>query len=115
MNDLAFGKLDYQLNSANHLSANFDWDNFHAPNSYNSAATSNNNSLTVNGPTVTHTRFLIATWNSVIYSDDPQQPPFPVGGGQRNRRHERSGSQREYCECDAVWRESRAAPARLSG
>ena len=66
VNDLAFGKIDYQLNSGNRLSVNFDWDNYHAPNAYNSGTTVNNNSVTQNGFLATHTRFVIANWNAVI-------------------------------------------------
>jgi hypothetical protein len=64
--DLAFGKIDYQLNSRNHLSASFDWLDYHANNSYNTAATSNNNSVTANGPVVTHERIFVAAWDSTI-------------------------------------------------
>ena len=66
INDIAFGKLDYQLTSSNHLSAGFDFDNFHAPNSYNSSTSVNNNSITANGAAVTHTRFFVASWDSVL-------------------------------------------------
>jgi len=66
INDIGFAKLDYQLNSANRLSAGFDLDDFHAPNSYNSNTSVNNNSVTANGPAVTHTRFFVASWDSVL-------------------------------------------------
>ncbi|HEY3824846.1 MAG TPA: TonB-dependent receptor [Bryobacteraceae bacterium] len=66
VNDLGFGKLDYLMNSRNRLSANFDLDDYHAPNSYNSSATVSNNSITANGPQITHTRFFIANWDSTI-------------------------------------------------
>lgn len=64
--DLGFGKLDYQLNSANRLSASFDLDDYHAPNAYNTGTTVTNNSVTANGPAVTHTRFFVANWDTVI-------------------------------------------------
>lgn len=66
INDIAFGKLDYQLNSSNRLSAGFDFDDFHAPNSYNSSTSVVNNSVTANGPAVTHTRFLVGSWDSIL-------------------------------------------------
>jgi Carboxypeptidase regulatory-like domain/TonB dependent receptor len=66
INDIAFAKLDYQLNASNRLSAGFDFDDFHAPNSYNSSTSVNNNSVTANGPAVTHTRFFVASWASVL-------------------------------------------------
>jgi len=64
--DLAFGKIDYQLNQSNRLSSSFDWDDFHSPNSYNTGTTVANNSVTANGPAVTHTRFFVANWDSTL-------------------------------------------------
>ena len=64
--DVFFGKLDYQLNSKNHLSGAFDWNNFHAPNDYNPATTVNNNSVTNNAILVTHTRIFVANWDTTI-------------------------------------------------
>jgi len=64
--DVAFGKLDYQLNSKNHLSAAFDWNNYHAPNSYNSLTSVNNNSVSANANTFTHTRIFVANWDSTF-------------------------------------------------
>jgi len=64
--DVGFGKLDYQLNNSNHLSASFNLDDFHSPNSYNTATTSSNNSLTANGTAVTHERIFVATWDSTF-------------------------------------------------
>jgi hypothetical protein len=69
VNDLAFGKIDYQVNSSNRVSANFDWDNYHAPNAYNSGTTVSNNSVTANAPLVTHTRFFVASWDSTLKSN----------------------------------------------
>jgi hypothetical protein len=64
--DLAFGKLDYQLNSRNHLSASFDWLDYHANNSYSPNATYNNSSVSTNGPAVTHERIFVASWDSTV-------------------------------------------------
>ncbi len=64
--NLGFGKLDYQINSKNRVSASFDLDNFFAPNSYNSSTSVANNSVTANGPVTTHTRFLVGNWDSTI-------------------------------------------------
>jgi outer membrane receptor protein involved in Fe transport len=64
--DVAFGKLDYQLNSSNHISAAFDWNDYHAANSYNASTTINNGSLSQNGAAVTHTRIFVANWDSTI-------------------------------------------------
>ena len=66
VNDIGFGKLDYYLNSTNHISAAFDLDDYHAPNSYTSATTSNNGSVTTNGPIVLHERFFVTNWDSTL-------------------------------------------------
>jgi hypothetical protein len=66
VSDLAFGKLDYQLNASNHISSSFDFVDFHAPNAYTTATTSNNNSVTANGPAVTHERFFVTNWDSTL-------------------------------------------------
>ena len=66
VSDVAFGKLDYQLNSKNHLSSAFDWNDYHAANSYNTATTANNGSLSQNGPAVTHTRIFVGNWDTTI-------------------------------------------------
>ncbi len=71
--DVAFGKLDYELNSRNHLSANFDFDDFHAPNAFTAAnsngATVSNSSVTATGPSVTHTRFFVTNWDHTFTSN----------------------------------------------
>jgi hypothetical protein len=66
--DIGFGKLDYQFNSKNHLSASFDLDDFHAPNSYTSSTTASNSSLTANGTNIIHERIFVANWDSTISS-----------------------------------------------
>ena len=66
VNDIGFGKLDYYLNSTNHISAAFDLDDYHAPNSYNSNTTVSNNSITANGPIVLHERFFVSNWDSTL-------------------------------------------------
>ncbi len=68
VNDIGFGRLDYQLNSKNHLSANFDLDDYHSPNGYSAGSTYNNLSVTANGPAVTHTRFFVANWDTILTS-----------------------------------------------
>jgi hypothetical protein len=64
--DIAFGKLDYAVNSTNQLNASFNFDNFRSPNSYNTAVTSNNNSNSANGKAVTHERNVVAKWSSTF-------------------------------------------------
>ena len=63
VNDLAFGKIDYQINSANRLSTSFNWGDYHAPNAYNSGTSVANNSVTANAPLTTHTRIFVANWD----------------------------------------------------
>jgi len=64
--DVAFAKLDYQLTSANHLSASLNGLNFKAPNSYRTGTTQNNEGPTANGTAVTRERIFVANWDSVI-------------------------------------------------
>ena len=64
--DVGFGKIDYQLNNANRLSASFNLDDFKSPNSYNTAITASNNSVTANGTAVTHERIFVASLDSTI-------------------------------------------------
>jgi hypothetical protein len=64
--DIFFPKLDYQLNGSNHLSASFNWQNFHEPNGYNTSIQSNNGSVTSNGTADFHSRFLVLTLSTAI-------------------------------------------------
>jgi outer membrane receptor protein involved in Fe transport len=66
--DVYFAKLDYQLNQANHLSVNFNFQNWRSPNGVITSATRFNDSLTTNGNDLVHSRFLVADWNSTISS-----------------------------------------------
>jgi Carboxypeptidase regulatory-like domain/TonB dependent receptor/TonB-dependent Receptor Plug Domain len=76
--DLAFGKLDYHLNQSNRLSASFDFDDFHSPDSFLQASLVNN-SVSANGPAVTHDRFLVTNWDSVIRSNIANNLRFQWG------------------------------------
>jgi Carboxypeptidase regulatory-like domain/TonB dependent receptor len=69
VNDIGFGKLDYQVNASNHVSLAFDLDDYHAPNGYSSSATYSNLSVTANGPIVLHERFLVGNWDSTPKSN----------------------------------------------
>jgi hypothetical protein len=66
--DIFFPRLDYQLNGNNHISVNFNWQNYKQPNGYTTSATSNNSSVTTNGRADFHERFLVANWESLISS-----------------------------------------------
>ncbi len=64
--DVAFGKLDSQLTSRNHLSTSFDFMNYRAPNAYNTSPSVNNSSLSTNGSYVFHERIFVANLDSAI-------------------------------------------------
>jgi outer membrane receptor protein involved in Fe transport len=64
--DIAFGKLDYQATPRNHFSSSFNFDNFRAPNSYGTSTTNNNTSISQSGPSVTHERIFVASWDSTL-------------------------------------------------
>ncbi|MBZ5601246.1 MAG: TonB-dependent receptor [Acidobacteriia bacterium] len=65
-NDIAFGRLDYQLNPRNHINSSLNIDDFKAPNSYTSSTTATNSSLSQNGTNVLHERIFVANWDSTI-------------------------------------------------
>jgi hypothetical protein len=77
--DVALGKLDYQLNAANRLNAVFNWQNWQEPNGYNTAPTVNNGGVTQNGNGGTHERFLIAHWISTLSSNKVNEATFQWG------------------------------------
>ena len=64
--DLGFGKLDYQLNQSNHVSATFDLMDYHSPNGYSTNPSYNNLSVTANGANTTHERIFVTNWDSTI-------------------------------------------------
>jgi hypothetical protein len=66
--DVGFGKVDYQLNDKNRVNASFNLDNFKALNSYQSAPTYSNTSLSANGTNVIHERTFVASWDSIFSS-----------------------------------------------
>jgi hypothetical protein len=67
--DVALGKLDYQVTPNNRLSVSFNYMNFRSPDGYDQAATFSAGSIYQNGNFGTHDRFLVADWNSVISSN----------------------------------------------
>ncbi len=64
--DIFFPRLDYQLNGSNHISAEFNFQNYKLPNGYNTATTATASSASANGRADFHERFLIASWESVL-------------------------------------------------
>ena len=77
--DVFLGKLEYQLNQANHLSGVFNWQNWEEPFGYNTAPTVNNGGATQNGSGGTHERFFIGTWNTAISSSMVNEFRFQWG------------------------------------
>ncbi len=67
--DVAFAKIDYQFTPGNHLSASLNGLNFKAPNSYQTAVTQSNGSVSGNGTAVTRERIFVVNWDSVIKSN----------------------------------------------
>jgi Carboxypeptidase regulatory-like domain len=67
--DVAFAKIDYQFSAGNHLSASLNGLNFKAPNSYQTAVTQSNGSVSGNGTAVTRERIFVVNWDSVIKSN----------------------------------------------
>lgn len=64
--DIFFPRLDYQLNGNNHISAEFNWENYNLPNGYTTSTTANASSASTNGRADFHERFFIANWESVL-------------------------------------------------
>jgi len=64
--NIAFGKLDYQLTPANHLSAVLNIQDWDEPDGYNTSPTVSNAGVTVNGFGATHERFFIGNWTSTL-------------------------------------------------
>jgi hypothetical protein len=77
--DVFLGKLDYQLNQANHLNAVFNWQNWGEPYGYNTSPTVNNGGATQNGQGGTHERFFIANWDTTLGSNKVNDFRFQWG------------------------------------
>jgi len=77
--DVLLGKLDYQLNAANHLNVVFNWQNWSEPYGYNTSPTYNNSGATTNGKGGTRERFLIANWTSTFSSNKVNELRFAWG------------------------------------
>ena len=66
--DIVLGKLDYQATTNNHFSISYNWMNFSGQNLNNANPTQGNGSSLQNGEIITHDRYLVAGWDSVISS-----------------------------------------------
>ena len=78
-NDILFGKLDYQINSANHLSTSYDYANNTAPNAYNNSPSYNNDSIQTNGSYIYHERIFIANLDSTLSNSIVNNARFQWG------------------------------------
>ncbi len=77
--DVGFGKLDYQADPRNHVSASFDFMNYRAPNAYSTSPSYNNSSLGTNGSYFFHERIFVANWDSTIASSAVNNLRFQWG------------------------------------
>jgi Carboxypeptidase regulatory-like domain/TonB dependent receptor len=77
--DVGFGRLDYQADARNHVSAAFDFMNYRAPNAYSTAPSYSNSSLSTNGSYVFHERIFVANWDSTISSSAVNNLRFQWG------------------------------------
>jgi hypothetical protein len=77
--DIFFPRLDYQLNSKTHLSAEYLWQNFHQPDGYNTAVTVNNGGVSQNGTADFHERILIANAETALTARSANVVHFQFG------------------------------------
>jgi hypothetical protein len=76
--DVGLGKVDYQLNQANHVNAVFNWRDWQEPNGTAFASTANSGVSTA-GTSYLQNRFVIATWNTLIGGDKVNQVLYQFG------------------------------------
>jgi hypothetical protein len=77
--DVFLGKLDYELNRTNHLSAVFNLQNWQEPYGYNTSPTVNNGGATQNGAGGTHERFFIGNWTTSFSNNKVNELRFQWG------------------------------------
>lgn len=77
--NIFFPRLDYQLSSKTHLSAEFLWENFHQPNGYNLQPTYTNAGVGANGTADFHERILIANAETAVTSNTANVLHFQWG------------------------------------
>jgi hypothetical protein len=77
--DVFLGKLDYELNHSNHLSAVFNLQNWQEPYGYNTAPSVTNGGATQNGAGGTHERFFIANWTSTFSKNKVNEVRYQWG------------------------------------
>jgi hypothetical protein len=77
--DIGFAKLDYQLNTANHLNALVNFQDWGEPFGYNTSYTVSNGGKGNNGTGATRERFVIASWDSTISNNMLNELRFQWG------------------------------------
>jgi hypothetical protein len=77
--NIFFPRLDYNLNDKNHFFVNFNFANFDSTNGYAPNPTYSNSSVSTNGPTSYHERFVIANWTSQLTNNSVNEVRFQWG------------------------------------
>ena len=77
--NIFFPRLDYDLNEKNHFFVNFNFANFDSTNGYSPNPTYSNSSVSTNGPTSYHERFLIANWTPALTNNSVNEVRFQWG------------------------------------
>ena len=77
--DIFFPRLDWQINDKNHVFANFNFSNYHSPSSYASNPSYSNSSVTTNGSTNYHERFVVAQWTDALTDHSVNEVRFQWG------------------------------------
>jgi hypothetical protein len=77
--NIFFPRLDYDLNEKNHFFVNFNFADFDSTNGYSPNPTYSNSSVSTNGPTSYHERFLIANWTDALTNNSVNEVRFQWG------------------------------------
>jgi hypothetical protein len=77
--DIFFPRLDYQLGSKTHLSAEFLWQDYNQPNGYNTSTTVTNGGQSQNGTANFHERIVIANAETALSSNSANVVHFQWG------------------------------------
>jgi Carboxypeptidase regulatory-like domain/TonB dependent receptor len=77
--NIFFPRLDYDLNEKNHFFVNFNFADFDSTNGYSPNPTYSNSSVSTNGPTSYHERFLIANWTATLTNNSVNEVRFQWG------------------------------------
>ncbi len=77
--NIFFPRLDYDLNSKNHFFVNFNFANFDSTNGYSPNPAYPNSSVSTNGPTSYHERFIIANWTAALTNNSVNEVRFQWG------------------------------------